>query len=137
MCGIAGLVNLRGQPVETAHLRRMIEKVAHRGPDLLAESLTEETWLAGMKRYRGAIKGPVRGDVFFGYGSRAEQRASGMKNKGVRVFTVAVMPDATSEALLHSCASSGSDYFNVADGAALRASFQNIASQLQNLRVTQ
>jgi len=27
------------------------------GPDLLAESLTEEAWLAGMKRYRGAIKG--------------------------------------------------------------------------------
>lgn len=27
------------------------------GPDLLAGSLTEEAWLAGMKRYRGAIKG--------------------------------------------------------------------------------
>jgi len=27
------------------------------GPDLLAESLTEEAWLAGLKRYRGAIKG--------------------------------------------------------------------------------
>lgn len=69
--------------------------------------------------------------------ARATAVCTGMKNKGVRVFTVAVMPDATSEALLRSCASSGSDYFNVTDGAALRASFQNIASQLQNLRVTQ
>lgn len=30
----------------------------------------------------GAIRGPVRGDVFWGYGDRAEQMAGGMKSKG-------------------------------------------------------
>jgi asparagine synthase (glutamine-hydrolysing) len=35
MCGIAGLVNLRGAPVSEAHLRAMIREVAHRGPDAL------------------------------------------------------------------------------------------------------
>ncbi len=34
------------------------------GPDLLAESLTEEAWLAGMKRYRGAIKGVITNAEF-------------------------------------------------------------------------
>jgi membrane-bound lytic murein transglycosylase A len=30
----------------------------------------------------GAIRGPVRGDFFWGYGERAEQMAGGMKSKG-------------------------------------------------------
>ena len=34
------------------------------GPDLLAESLPEEAWLAGMKRYRGAIKGIITNAEF-------------------------------------------------------------------------
>lgn len=33
MCGIAGVLNLDGQPVSPAVLRRMTEAVAHRGPD--------------------------------------------------------------------------------------------------------
>ncbi|PYQ06157.1 MAG: asparagine synthase (glutamine-hydrolyzing) [Acidobacteria bacterium] len=33
MCGIAGIVNLNGQPVAPALLDRMIERVRHRGPD--------------------------------------------------------------------------------------------------------
>ena len=69
--------------------------------------------------------------------ARALAACSGMKAKGVHVFTVGVMPDATAEALLQSCATSAGDYFNVADGTALRTTFQGIASQLQNLRVTQ
>ena len=69
--------------------------------------------------------------------ARALAICTGMKDKSIRVFTVGVMPDAASETLLRSCASSNGDYFNVADGAALRAAFQSIASQLQNLRVTQ
>ena len=30
----------------------------------------------------GAIKGPVRGDIFFGWGSKAESRAGAMKQSG-------------------------------------------------------
>ena len=33
MCGIAGILNLNGEPVSTASLRRMTDVLAHRGPD--------------------------------------------------------------------------------------------------------
>ena len=33
MCGIAGIVNIRGQPVEPAEIERLTNMVAHRGPD--------------------------------------------------------------------------------------------------------
>jgi asparagine synthase (glutamine-hydrolysing) len=33
MCGIAGIMNLNGQPVSPALLRRMADSMAHRGPD--------------------------------------------------------------------------------------------------------
>jgi asparagine synthase (glutamine-hydrolysing) len=33
MCGIAGLVNLDGEPVAPVQLRRMTDAIAHRGPD--------------------------------------------------------------------------------------------------------
>ena len=33
MCGIAGIVNLRGRPVEQAEIRRLTDQIAHRGPD--------------------------------------------------------------------------------------------------------
>ncbi len=33
MCGIAGLANVDGQPVDAALLRRMTDVIAHRGPD--------------------------------------------------------------------------------------------------------
>lgn len=33
MCGIAGIWNLSGQPVDTGALRRMTDALAHRGPD--------------------------------------------------------------------------------------------------------
>jgi asparagine synthase (glutamine-hydrolysing) len=33
MCGIAGILNLNGQPVEPTLLERMIQRVRHRGPD--------------------------------------------------------------------------------------------------------
>ena len=33
MCGIAGLVNLNGNPAESVLLRRMTDAIAHRGPD--------------------------------------------------------------------------------------------------------
>jgi asparagine synthase (glutamine-hydrolysing) len=52
MCGIAGLVNLRGQSVDPALLRRMIEKVAHRGPDALG---TQPLGRAGFAHSRLSI----------------------------------------------------------------------------------
>jgi asparagine synthase (glutamine-hydrolysing) len=52
MCGIAGLVNLRGERVEDAHLRRMIERVAHRGPDALG---TQPLGRAGFAHSRLSI----------------------------------------------------------------------------------
>src|SRR5688572_7117462 len=33
MCGIAGVLNLDGEPVSPVVLRRMADAVAHRGPD--------------------------------------------------------------------------------------------------------
>lgn len=33
MCGIAGIVNLHGEPAQTVVIRRMTETIAHRGPD--------------------------------------------------------------------------------------------------------
>lgn len=33
MCGIAGLVQLRGEPISTVALKRMTDAIAHRGPD--------------------------------------------------------------------------------------------------------
>ncbi|XOV89740.1 MAG: asparagine synthase (glutamine-hydrolyzing) [Pseudomonadota bacterium] len=33
MCGIAGIINLAGEPVNTAHLRAMNRALGHRGPD--------------------------------------------------------------------------------------------------------
>lgn len=41
MCGIAGIVNLRGQPLDHETLKRMTDAVSHRGPD------GEGVWLAG------------------------------------------------------------------------------------------
>ena len=41
MCGIAGLVNLDGEPVSPVVLRRMTDAVAHRGPD------GEGQWIEG------------------------------------------------------------------------------------------
>src|SRR4051812_17364018 len=41
MCGIAGLVNLDGAPVSPAILQRMIDVIAHRGPD------GEGQWIEG------------------------------------------------------------------------------------------
>ena len=33
MCGIAGMLGLRGEPASPALVRRMVECVSHRGPD--------------------------------------------------------------------------------------------------------
>src|SRR5438445_9884682 len=33
MCGIAGIVSLRGRPVEQTEIRNLTDKIAHRGPD--------------------------------------------------------------------------------------------------------
>src|ERR1700741_3133878 len=33
MCGIAGIVNLRGRPVEQTDIRNLTDQIAHRGPD--------------------------------------------------------------------------------------------------------
>src|ERR1700741_4519650 len=33
MCGIAGIVNLRGRPVEETEIRNLTDQIAHRGPD--------------------------------------------------------------------------------------------------------
>src|SRR5271168_275663 len=33
MCGIAGIVNFRGRPVEPEQISRLLDQMAHRGPD--------------------------------------------------------------------------------------------------------
>ena len=39
----------------------------------------------------GAITGPVRGDVFWGFGSEAESRAGGMRARGRYSLTIACL----------------------------------------------
>src|ERR1051326_7703909 len=54
MCGIAGLVNLRDEPIHGSLLRRMTELLAHRGPEAMA------VWLRGERSVDGrSIRGPV------------------------------------------------------------------------------
>lgn len=54
MCGIAGYVSFDGQPVEVALLRRMSDKLAHRGPD--GEGLwVDEAGTVGFAHRRLAI----------------------------------------------------------------------------------
>src|SRR3989442_2915279 len=55
MCGIAGLLNLRGHPIDSALLRRMTETLAHRGPDALA------VWVRGDEGQGDGARGG-RGD---------------------------------------------------------------------------
>ncbi len=60
-----------------------------------------------------------------------------MKTKGVLIYAVAFQSPGSAEALLKSCATSPDHFFNAKDGNELRSSFQQIATSLNNLRLTQ
>jgi Flp pilus assembly protein TadG len=62
---------------------------------------------------------------------------TGMKAKGIRVYTVLFgVPDATAQANMQACASSSATFFSAANGSQLEASFNAIASQLNNMRLS-
>lgn len=46
MCGIAGIINFDGAPVESSHLQAMIARLRHRGPDDCGVALDQEAGLA-------------------------------------------------------------------------------------------
>src|SRR5260370_21897744 len=53
MCGIAGLLNLRGRPIDSGLLRRMTETLAHRGPEALAVWVRDDGGRGDRARGRG------------------------------------------------------------------------------------
>lgn len=68
---------------------------------------------------------------------QAENVCDEMKSKNVRVYSVAFQSPPDAESLLRRCATSPDTYFNANDGEELRAAFQAIATNLNNLRLTQ
>ncbi len=69
--------------------------------------------------------------------TRALGLCTGMKAKGITVYTVGfqVGNDAKAVALLSGCASSTSQFYNAANGDALRAAFRDIALQIAKLHI--
>ena len=55
--------------------------------------------------------------------------------KDIQIYTVAFQAPPEAQATLQTCASAAGDYFDAVDGATLRASFQEIASRMQSLRL--
>ena len=69
--------------------------------------------------------------------TRLAAACTSMKAAGIRVYTVAFAnPDATVKALLQSCATNASYYFDAANTSALTAAFQAIGSSLSSLRIS-
>jgi len=59
MCGIAGIVNLRGRPVEQTEIRNLTDQLAHRGPDGAGYWLSAEANVAlGHRRLAIIDPGP-------------------------------------------------------------------------------
>ena len=69
--------------------------------------------------------------------TRALDLCTGMKAKGISVYTIGfqVGNDAKAVALLSGCASSTSQFYNAANGDALRAAFRDIALQIARLHI--
>ncbi len=59
-----------------------------------------------------------------------------MKSKGVIVYSVAFSAGSSAQTLLQGCASSPNTYFTASNGSELRAAFQQIAMNLNKLRLT-
>lgn len=60
-----------------------------------------------------------------------------MKNDGILIYTIGFQADQASINLLQNCASSSSDFFNSQNGTDIDNAFQQIASQITVLRITQ
>ncbi len=69
--------------------------------------------------------------------SQALNLCEEMKDKDVVVYSVAFQSPTSAANLLRSCATSEDTFFNANDGDELRAAFQSIAANLNNLRLTQ
>ena len=50
MCGIAGIINLNGDPVSTSILQRMTDAIAHRGPDDAGTYSSDSGGILGHRR---------------------------------------------------------------------------------------
>jgi Flp pilus assembly protein TadG len=68
--------------------------------------------------------------------SQAQSLCQNIKSKGVMIFSVAFQAPPSAQDVLRNCATSPSQYFDAADGAELRATFQRIAKRLTALRLS-
>ena len=70
--------------------------------------------------------------------TRALGLCTGMKAKGITVYTIGfqVGNDSNAVNMLSSCATSTSNFYNAANGDALRAAFRDIALQIAKLHIT-
>jgi hypothetical protein len=68
--------------------------------------------------------------------TRMTNLCAAMKQQGILIYTITFnLTDSTTQALFRSCASSAERYFNSPDQATLRSAFQQIGTQLANLRL--
>ena len=69
---------------------------------------------------------------------KALSLCSGMKAKGIKVYTVGfdLGTDTTAKNMLKSCASDATYFYDAANGDALKAAFRDIALKISNLRIS-
>lgn len=68
--------------------------------------------------------------------SAALSLCSGMKNKGIEVFTVGFQVGNTAKTMLQSCATDTSHFYDASSNDALLAAFRDIALKISSLRLT-
>lgn len=70
--------------------------------------------------------------------TRMTNLCGAMKAQGIIIYTITFnLTDATTQALFRNCATAADNYFNSPDQATLRSAFQQIGTQLANLRLVQ
>lgn len=84
----------------------------------------------------GGINGGDRSATADQASTTAIRTCEAMRAQGIRVYAVGFQAPAAALAMLRSCASSASSYFDAANGEQLRSVFRAIATELNNLRLS-
>lgn len=101
------------------------------------ENTMSNTYTAYKKLSDGVLGTTDQSSAISELNKRLENVCSKMKIKGIIIYTIAFRnPDAVTKALLQSCATSTSFYFDAGNDAALAQAFARIADSLSNLRVS-
>ncbi len=113
-------------------------------PDLWAFTSLHWNWKYNYKPWMGSTNAkntwyyPVRKYVDgSAKNSRTNAICDAVKNQQVIVFAIGFEAPSAGQAILASCASSASHYFNVIGGTELADAFSSIASSIRKLRLTQ